>query len=108
DSVGWGILVTCSRIVGSFGAWLFVQNPTSSWAFHPIEGDAPPRQNKIDKNVSYAFMNTRARFPELDLLRFLAACAVMLFHYTYLGPHNQSWRGSFPLLAQIFKYGYLG
>jgi peptidoglycan/LPS O-acetylase OafA/YrhL len=53
-------------------------------------------------------MNTRARFPELDLLRFLAACAVMLFHYTYLGPRNHSWSASFPLLAQIFKYGYLG
>ena len=53
-------------------------------------------------------MNTRARFPELDLMRFLAACAVMLFHYTYLGPHNHSWPGSFPFLGQIFKYGYLG
>jgi peptidoglycan/LPS O-acetylase OafA/YrhL len=53
-------------------------------------------------------MNTRARFPELDLMRFLAACAVMLFHYTYLGPHDHSWPGSFPLLGQIFKYGYLG
>jgi len=53
-------------------------------------------------------MNTRARFPELDLLRFLAACAVMLFHYTYLGPQNHVWTASFPLLGQIFKYGYLG
>jgi peptidoglycan/LPS O-acetylase OafA/YrhL len=53
-------------------------------------------------------MNTRARFPELDLLRFLAACAVMLFHYTYLGPQNHAWSASFPLLQRIFKYGYLG
>jgi peptidoglycan/LPS O-acetylase OafA/YrhL len=53
-------------------------------------------------------MNTRARFPELDLLRFLAACAVMLFHYTYLGPQHHSWSGAFPLLGQIFKYGYMG
>ena len=53
-------------------------------------------------------MNTRARFPELDLLRFLAACAVMLFHYTYLGPQNHAWSASFPLLERIFKYGYLG
>jgi peptidoglycan/LPS O-acetylase OafA/YrhL len=53
-------------------------------------------------------MNTRARFPELDLLRFLAACAVMLFHYTYLGPRNHAWAASFPLLSEIFKYGYLG
>jgi peptidoglycan/LPS O-acetylase OafA/YrhL len=32
----------------------------------------------------------------------------MLFHYTYLGPQNHAWSGSFPLLSQIFKYGYLG
>src|SRR5689334_8689300 len=53
-------------------------------------------------------MNNRTRFPELDLVRFLAACGVMLFHYTYLGPQNHSWPGSFPFLGQIFKYGYLG
>jgi peptidoglycan/LPS O-acetylase OafA/YrhL len=53
-------------------------------------------------------MNSRTRFPELDLMRFLAACGVMLFHYTYLGPQNHIWSGSFPVLSQIFKYGYLG
>jgi peptidoglycan/LPS O-acetylase OafA/YrhL len=53
-------------------------------------------------------MNSRTRFPELDLLRFLAACAVMLFHYTYVGPRDHAWGASFPLLAGIFKYGYLG
>jgi len=53
-------------------------------------------------------MNNRTRFPELDLMRFLAACGVMLFHYTYLGPQNHSWSGSFPSLSQIFRYGYLG
>ena len=53
-------------------------------------------------------MKTRERFPELDLLRFLAACAVMLFHYTFRGPQDHAWQGSFPILSQIFKYGYLG
>jgi peptidoglycan/LPS O-acetylase OafA/YrhL len=53
-------------------------------------------------------MNTRARFPELDLLRFLAACAVMLFHYTYLGPRTHACPASLPILGEIFKYGYLG
>jgi peptidoglycan/LPS O-acetylase OafA/YrhL len=53
-------------------------------------------------------VNTRARFPELDLLRFLAACAVMLFHDAYLGPRDHIWSASFPLLGGIFKYGYLG
>jgi peptidoglycan/LPS O-acetylase OafA/YrhL len=53
-------------------------------------------------------LNTRPRFPELDLLRFLAACAVMLFHYTYRGPRIHAWPASFPILGHIFKYGYLG
>src|ERR1043165_9593655 len=32
----------------------------------------------------------------------------MLFHYTFHGPQNHAWPGSFPVLSQIFKYGYLG
>ncbi len=53
-------------------------------------------------------MKTRERFPELDLLRFLAACAVMLFHYTWRGPAQHVWPASFPMLGQIFRYGDLG
>lgn len=53
-------------------------------------------------------MNNRTRFPELDLLRFLAACAVMLFHYTYRGPQKHLCPDSFPLLGQVFRYGNLG
>ncbi|HTL58626.1 MAG TPA: acyltransferase [Candidatus Limnocylindrales bacterium] len=53
-------------------------------------------------------MNNRIRFPELDLLRFLAACAVMLFHYTFRASLDHAWSGSFPVLSQISKYGYLG
>src|ERR1051326_304957 len=53
-------------------------------------------------------MNSRARFPELDLLRFIAACGVMLFHYTYLAPQHHLLPGSFPILSQIGKYGFLG
>src|ERR1051325_598311 len=53
-------------------------------------------------------MTNRTRFPELDLLRFIAACGVMLFHYTYFGPQHHTWPGSFPILSQISKYGFLG
>jgi peptidoglycan/LPS O-acetylase OafA/YrhL len=53
-------------------------------------------------------LNTRVRFPELDLVRFCAACAVMLFHFTFRGPQINVWSAGFPLLGQIFKYGYLG
>ncbi len=53
-------------------------------------------------------MNSRARFPELDLLRFIAACGVMVFHYTYFGPRNHILPVSYPVLGQIGKYGFLG
>src|SRR5947207_3694423 len=38
----------------------------------------------------------------------MAACAVMLFHYTFRGPQDHAWAVSFHFLGQIFKYGYLG
>src|SRR6267378_8118287 len=38
----------------------------------------------------------------------MAACAVMLFHYTFRGPQDHAWAVSFPFFGQIFKYGYLG
>lgn len=49
------------------------------------------------------------RFHEIDLLRFLAAFSVLLFHYLFrsTGPDNRS-VVTFPELAPIFKYGYLG
>jgi len=76
--------------------------------FNPLEAVFCAGKIKTGKVDLGELMNTRARFPELDLLRFLAACAVMLFHYTYLGPQHHSWSGAFPLLGQIFKYGYMG
>ena len=51
----------------------------------------------------------RYRFYEIDLLRFLAAFGVMLYHYTLRG-----WAADdmsvveFPGLGEIFQYGYLG
>ena len=51
----------------------------------------------------------KIRFYEIDLLRFLAAFSVLLFHYTYKG-----WKSddishvSFIELGHFFKYGYLG
>lgn len=53
-------------------------------------------------------LNPRSRFPELDLMRFLAACAVMLFHYAFRGPLDHIWPASFPILGEVSKYGYLG
>lgn len=54
-------------------------------------------------------MNQRARFYEIDLFRFLAAMGVVLFHYTFRGYAADGLSPlSFPYLAEVFKYGYLG
>jgi peptidoglycan/LPS O-acetylase OafA/YrhL len=46
---------------------------------------------------------------EIDLLRFVAALAVVLFHFTYRGYHaNSLSRVEYPALGEVFKYGYLG
>ena len=52
-----------------------------------------------------------SRMRELDLLRFLAAVAVVLFHYT--ARQNPAWGGTdpvnvFPGLSQFTRYGFLG
>ncbi|MDH5179927.1 MAG: acyltransferase [Gammaproteobacteria bacterium] len=49
------------------------------------------------------------RFHEIDLLRFLAAFAVLLFHYTWRGWSADNMSDvSFTGLGEFFKYGYLG
>ncbi|QIA03612.1 acyltransferase family protein [Pseudomonas fluorescens] len=53
-------------------------------------------------------MNNR-RLTELDLLRFLAAFAVVIFHYAFRGyARGEMSVMPYPLLADIAKYGYLG
>ncbi|MCS6896816.1 MAG: acyltransferase [Nitrospira sp.] len=52
---------------------------------------------------------TNVRMYEIDLLRFLAALAIVLFHYSYRGHAADDLTVmSYPVLAPIFKYGYLG
>ena len=51
----------------------------------------------------------RLRYHEIDLLRFLAAFVVVLFHYTFRGyAADQLSPVHYPLLENIFKYGNLG
>jgi peptidoglycan/LPS O-acetylase OafA/YrhL len=51
----------------------------------------------------------RGRVNELDLLRFIAALAVVLFHYTFRGHAADGMsKMPYPLLAPVSKYGYLG
>lgn len=51
---------------------------------------------------------TRARVNEIDLLRFLAALAVVFFHYAYRGPAGGFSAMPYPLLAPVAEYGFLG
>lgn len=50
---------------------------------------------------------TTTRYAELDLLRFLASLAVVLYHFTYGMPVAAHIGPAFPLLGGIFRYGYL-
>lgn len=56
-----------------------------------------------------ADMKDKTRFFEIDLLRFIAAFAVLLFHYTFRGwAANSLSPVSFPTLGLGSRYGYLG
>lgn len=49
------------------------------------------------------------RFYEIDLLRFLAALSVVLYHYTYRGYSQGEYSPiAYPELGRFTKYGYLG
>ncbi|UVK96607.1 acyltransferase [Pseudomonas sp. B21-048] len=51
----------------------------------------------------------KRRVKELDLLRFLAAFAVVIFHYAFRGyARGDMSTMPYPLLAESAKYGYLG
>ncbi len=52
--------------------------------------------------------STSKRLYELDLLRFVAAVAVVLFHLSFLGERSGASPSAFPTLAHATKYGYLG
>jgi peptidoglycan/LPS O-acetylase OafA/YrhL len=49
------------------------------------------------------------RYYEIDLLRFIAALAVVLYHYTFLGEEMPSYNPLvFKGISQVTRYGYLG
>jgi peptidoglycan/LPS O-acetylase OafA/YrhL len=50
-----------------------------------------------------------SRYYEIDLLRFVAAMAVVLYHFAYRGYHADHLSPlDYPALGQVCKYGYLG
>ncbi|WP_371355763.1 acyltransferase family protein [Pseudomonas chlororaphis] len=60
------------------------------------------------KSLERIYMIKR-RLKELDLLRFLAAIAVVFFHYAFRGyAKGDMSTMPYPLLAEPAKYGYLG
>jgi len=53
--------------------------------------------------------NKNIRFYEIDLLRFLAAMAVVFFHYTFRGYSEGDYSPVvFPVIGEFSRYGYLG
>ncbi len=54
-------------------------------------------------------MEVKDRFYEIDLLRFLAALAVVLYHYTFRGFAEGGYSPvEYPVLGEVFKYGLYG
>lgn len=54
-------------------------------------------------------MDVKDRFYEIDLLRFLAALAVVLYHYAFRGFAEGGYSlVEYPVLGDIFKYGLYG
>lgn len=50
-----------------------------------------------------------SRVGEIDLLRFIAAMLVVLFHYTFRGHAASNYSlNAYPAIAPLTKYGYLG
>ena len=53
--------------------------------------------------------SANSRFNELDLFRFLAAIAVVMYHWTFRGAAARNLTSfSIPEFAPWVKYGYLG
>lgn len=53
--------------------------------------------------------NKNTRLYEIDLLRFLAAMAVVFFHYTFRGYAEGAYSPiEFPVMGEFSRYGYLG
>lgn len=72
-----------------------------------VEGSSEANPRSLGERAPPRARSNRVN--EIDLLRFLAAIAVVLYHYTFRG-YAADARSimPYPLLAPIAKYGYLG
>ena len=74
-----------------------------SQANQPARAEAQPRAEKLSD------AKTSLRVNELDLLRFIAAFMVVMFHYGFRGHAADGYSLlSLPTYATVSKYGYLG
>jgi len=52
---------------------------------------------------------TKHRFYDIDLMRFVAAFSVMLFHYTFRGnAADNMFDVAYPIIGLVSRYGFLG
>ena len=74
-----------------------------SQANQPTRDEVQPRAEKVSN------AKTSLRVNELDLLRFIAAFMVVMFHYGFRGHAADGYSLlSLPTYATVSKYGYLG
>ncbi|WP_158275039.1 acyltransferase [Pseudomonas sp. HMWF021] len=63
----------------------------------------------MHQGIEVTYNNTKERINEIDLLRFVAALAVLLFHYSFRGhAYDDLSLISYPWIVPVAKYGYLG
>ena len=61
-----------------------------------------------EPRATASLASTRLRVVELDLLRFLAALAVVLYHFTYHLRDSETAVDLFPSIGRVGMHGYLG
>ena len=78
--------------------------PAPAWTARETERAQPPEKNPLESAGP-----RHERSPELDFLRFIAASAVVLYHYAYRPEiHGVPSPTAYGSLQQISRYGYLG
>jgi len=58
--------------------------------------------------MKQSLIQQKAYYHELDILRFLAAMAVVFYHYTFVNSISFNEVPPYPVLGNLFKYGYMG
>lgn len=73
-----------------------------------MTGRGAPRPDSGADAPTVALRPARPRLHEIDLLRIIAALAVVLYHYLFSGAAGKLTTVAYPEVDQIARYGYLG